>query len=279
MTGEDLKKKIGFTTQTFMNQLASGEITTEAAVGWAATTGFAWVEVRDRNLCMDKPFLSRLNRLASASGIKLQYAWDGGNLLEPGDEDIFKMGIENASAFGKGVLSRITIAASRIANIPGKKGYSRSEFAEVCKVIGKYHKLAAEKDVTIVYENSVEPPWGDGETYFGIGEILTANKDIKLAFDPSNFLTKQSVRVLPEWEEAEAFFRKFREQIPYIHIKSTKDNVLQEELILDGDADILNLLRSAAPDTYICIELPTISDLEKSKHYVLKAFEKMMTLA
>src|SRR5690348_5376857 len=136
---------IGITTQTFMNQLIRNEISTEEIIRWASKQGFSWVEVRDRDVGFGKPYLEEISGLAKSLGVKLHYAWDGGNLLKPDDEGLFSKGIENACVFGKGTLSRITIATSNIADIPSKKGYTEEEFNEICSKIQKYHSIAREK--------------------------------------------------------------------------------------------------------------------------------------
>jgi Sugar phosphate isomerases/epimerases len=262
---------LGFTTQTFMKLIETNAMSTGEALKWAAACGFSWVEVRDPFIGFSKKYISDLIGLGDSLGLKLHYAWDTCNLLDAGNADILEKGLNNAAVFGEGTFSRVTIAYQNIIDIPWKLGYTKEEFDKLRIAIKKCIHMADAKGIKIVFENGGEPLYGDQAGYYGIGELLDEIPDMKLAFDPANLLNKQETRAVPRWDEVIEFSCKFKDQIPYMHVKATKDNILLDNLILDGDIDYHGLMGCVRDGTMICLELPSISDKELCMKNVLDA--------
>lgn len=278
MLKENLKKNIGITTRTFMQPILNGKITSEKLMKWAAGLGFQWIEIRDNGCEMSKAYLMGLKELGKSLGINLHYAWDGSDLLKTGDEELFKRGIDNAVIFGEGTFSRITIAGSAMKSVQSQRGYLKEDFGSLCKIIKKYNEFASSKKICIVYENSLESVAGDGVTYFGMRELMQTNGDMKMTFDPGNFLNRDQEKKLPTWDQVKEFYIEFKDRIPYIHLKSTKDNILTDNLVMDGDIDIRGLVCMASEKDIICIELPAQDELSVCYNNVEEALKDLLSI-
>ena len=266
------RDSLGLTTKTFMKLIDKKVISHEEILQWAADKGFKWIEVRDNDAGMDKARLEGLLSLAKEHGLRLHYAWDGGDLLTEEDEILFRKGIMNAAVFGSGTCSRITLSVNSFKVGNFKRGYSKEEFDRLCNVILRYEKIAAEHYITIVYENAYESVEGDGKTFFGMRELMNAVPGMKITFDPGNFMNKEQVKTTYRWAEVRDFYMEFKSRIPYIHLKSTKNNVLIEKLAIDGDIDYSILFENSSPIDLFCIELPGIEDLEQCKANIEEAY-------
>ena len=90
---------IGFTSRTFVGAITRGETTLEETVAWAVSERFQWMEVRDLSLSFTGGELRGLVEAASKGNMRLHYAWDGTNILDPADGRLFLRGVRNRLLF------------------------------------------------------------------------------------------------------------------------------------------------------------------------------------
>jgi sugar phosphate isomerase/epimerase len=274
-----MRSKIGFTSKTFAPFLARGLCSLDDLVRWAAEIGFDWMELRDSRADSEPKELERLKRVAAQSGLLLHYAWDGTNVLDRGDRELFTRGLAKAGIFGEGVYSRITIAGKVIKDSKLKVGYSRGEYDEICRILAVYIREAAAAGVSLVFENSHEPIVGDGATYWGIQELLDGVPSMRLAFDPANALNEAGVHMRLGWSDMLAFYRKNGGRIPYSHIKSIRGGKILHELMITETAErecLRCIMREVA---YGCLELPEFENFDLCRETLIGARRALSDLS
>jgi len=261
---------IGFTSRTFAGAIARGETTLEELVAWAVDERFPWMEVRDVSLSLDDGALRKLISAAARGDMRLHYAWDGTNILDPADRRMFLQGVKNGAIFGPGTFVRLTIAGRVIRDNAAKVGYSTEELATLREQVQEYIRIAAEHRVLPVFENSHEPLTGSGKDA-GIRELLDAIPSMNLTFDPGNAMDREHNRSFCSAADISRFYRDYRDRLPYVHIKMTKDNIVQPVFVEDGDIPPAFYREMIADGKLLCIELPEAPDLESCKRRVLAA--------
>jgi sugar phosphate isomerase/epimerase len=269
---------LGFTSKTFAKVMKERSVSLPGILTWAAAQGFGWVEIRDPMAEMEEKQLRELDAACDQMGLGVHYAWDGTDLLSPSDEELFKRGLRNASRFRTARYARVTIAGNVLKADPTRKGYSREEIRRISQRIAAYGHAAESSGITPVYENSYEPLNGDGQSFYGIVELLQSAKEMSLTFDPANFLNLKSPRQAPSLDTLVEFYRQFSHRIPYVHLKSVgNDGLLPTLRIQDGlEADYIHLMWQQTK--LLCIELPETDDVEKGKRDVLDARDRLLQL-
>lgn len=261
---------MGFTSRTFAGAIKRGEATLEDLVAWAADERFPWMEVRDVSLSFDQETLRSLISAAARGNIRLHYAWDGTNILDPADRQMFLRGVQNGAIFGQGTFVRLTIAGRVIRDNAAKVGYSSEEVATLRERIQEYIRMAAEHRVLPVFENSHEPLTGSGGEA-GISELLLGIPSMNLTFDPGNAMDREHNRSFCCAADIRKFYQDYRDRLPYVHVKMTKDNIVQPVFVENGDISPVFYREMIADGKLICIELPEAQDLESCKRRVLDA--------
>jgi hypothetical protein len=66
--------------------------------GFKKENGFSWVEVRDKNVQLNRCDVERIRNLANKLGIRIHYAWDSNDMLKAGNDAVYKKAIGNAIA-------------------------------------------------------------------------------------------------------------------------------------------------------------------------------------
>ena len=261
---------IGFTSRTFAGAIARGETTLEEIVGWAVGERFPWMEARDVNLSLGEGEIRKLVVAAAKGNMRLNYAWDGSNILDPADGRLFLRGVKNGALFGPGTYARLTIAGRVIRDDPAKTGYSNADLAALQERIGEYIRIAAEHRVRPVFENSHEPLTGtNGEA--GMSELLAGIPSMSLTFDPGNAMDREHNRSFCSADDIRKFYEDHRNQLPYVHVKMTKGGIVQPRFIEDGDIEPAFYRGMLADGKLVCIELPEAEDLESCKRRILDA--------
>ncbi|WP_371381209.1 hypothetical protein [Sporomusa aerivorans] len=269
-----LRPDFGLTTGTFISFIKSNETTQEQIIEWAYSKGFSWVEVRDPAVAMSSDYLQSIQELGRRLGLRLHYAWDTIDLLQP-DDQLFYRGVENALVFGENTYSRVLAAPWHIKNVPDKKGYNQNEFKLISQLVEQYTQYAQAKGVVLCFENAFEPLRGDNCQYFGMSELLERIQDMNTVFDPGNYANQVQVRVLPSAEELLAFVRKYKRQIPYFHIKTTAAHSLLPYITSTDDYDMEALFREMAEvsNALFCLELPPGKTLQETQENIAKSIE------
>jgi len=231
---------------------------------------FPWMEVRDVSLSLDEGALRRLISAAARGNLRLHYAWDGTNMLDPADAQMFLRGVKNGAIFGPGTCLRLTIAGRVIRDDAVKIGYSNEELATLQERVKEYIRIAAEYRVMPVFENSHEPLSGSGGEA-GISELLAVVPSMNLTFDPGNAMDREHNRSFCGAADIRKFYNDYRDRLPYVHVKMTKDNIVQPLFVEDGDIPPAFYREMVADGKLICIELSEAQDLESCKRRVLAA--------
>ncbi len=261
---------IGFTTRTLAGAITRKEITLEKVVDWAIAERFDWLEIRDITLALGEAELGGLASTAARGNLRLHYAWDGTNILDPGDRKLFLHGVKNAAVLGPETFVRLTIAAKVIRDTPSRLGYTSAELAVLVGRIREYIGIAAERNVQPVFENSHEPLTGrQGEA--GISELLAGVPSMNITFDPGNAMDREHNRSSCSASEVKQFYRDFRDRIPYIHLKMTRSNIVLPEFVEDGDLEPAFYRQMVADRKLVCIELSEAADLQTCVSRILKA--------
>lgn len=258
--------KLGITTQTFINCIFKKEIDEIDVINFAKNSGFNWVEIRNKNFHIAQMMLKRIKSAAEERNIKVHYAWDGGSLFDDNYDELFKKHIKIASMFGKNVISRVTIDTSKINSQPNKIGYTQCEFDIIVKRMNHVIEIASLNHVSLAFENAFEPLCGKPGEYYGFTELLKHCRAMKMTLDTANFLNSAQQKELPSQNDVKELFSRFCTQIPYIHIKSTKNNLLENVITANGDFNWLPILQE---DKWYCIELPAQDNFERCKQMVL----------
>ncbi len=262
---------IGFTSRTFAAAIAKGELSLRDAVAWAVAERFPWLELRDGALELSDGEIEELRALASRGGVRLHFAWDGTNLLDPEDRSRFEKGLRSAGLLGPGTYVRVTIAGRAIRDSAAKRGYSAGEVARLKDGIERSVRLAEERGLRLVFENSHEPLAAPGGAEAGMRELLAAVANLELAFDPGNFMDRLHNRAPCSGPEVSAFYRENSGRIPYVHVKMTKDGIVQPWLIPDGDVGPAFYRGMIQDGKLVCIELPEAEDADSCKRRILDA--------
>ena len=269
---------LGFTSKTFSKLLTKGIVSLPGILEWASVQGFGWVEIRDPMASMQDERLLELDTVCRQKGLVVHYAWDGSDLLSPSDEQLFARGIRNASRLRSARFSRITIAGNVLKADRMKKGYSREEVDLISHRVAQYAHTAEAFGITPVYEHSYEPLRGDGQTFYGIVELLQSAEEMSLVFDPANFLNLKPPRQVPSLDAMIEFYSNFSPRIPYVHLKSVGVEGLLPTLEIQDDREAACIHQMWKEKKLLCIELPETDDLEKGMRNILSAKEKLLRL-
>jgi hypothetical protein len=253
---------IGFTTRTFRPALARGELTFADLARWAAAERFAWMEVRDIDLGLSDTELTDLLAAGERGGVRLHYAWDGTNILEPGDITVFQKGLASGARFPPGTFVRITIAGRVIRDSASARGYTPDELAALRAGIQHRMALARPLGIRLVFENSHEP-------LGSIRELLEAVPGMELTFDPGNAMDKKNNRLPSDAAALKRFYRELAARIPYVHLKMTRGALVQPVLVTDGDIEPGFYQGMLEGGKLLCIELPEAEDAEDCRQRIL----------
>lgn len=254
-----IRTGLGLATNTFRQVLRAGELNERELIAWAAGRGFSWVELRDTNVEKIPEELEEIRELADALGVRIHYAWDNSDTLSVDDK--FLKGMDNAAIFGPGTCCRVLIAPGGVS---GQRGYTAGQMEKIIPVLRTYGKRAKELGIHLCFENAMEPLSGDGESYYGMSEILSAVPDICATLDAAN-ATSSTTMVNPSQEEILDYYRRFRDQIFYYHLKVTRQHEVLDTVEAEGDFSFRALFDafSGNPEMKICLEIPQQSNLRK----------------
>jgi sugar phosphate isomerase/epimerase len=269
---------LGFTSRTFAKVMREGSVSLTGILTWAAAQGFGWVEIRDPMAEMDEKQLRELDAACDQMGLGVHYAWDGSDVLSPSDGELFKRGLRNASRFRTARYARITIAGNVFKADPSRKGYEREEIRLISQRVAEYARASEGFGITPVYENSYEPLNGDGQSFYGIVELLQSAKGMSLTFDPANFLNLKSPRQAPSLDSLVEFYTRFSSRIPYVHLKSVGVGGLLATLEIQDEREAACIHLMWQQTKLLCIELPETDDVEKGKRNVLDARARLLRL-
>ena len=191
-------------------------------------------------------------------------------MLNPADSEAFLRGVKKGAVFGQGTFVRLTIAGQVFRDNTARQGFSNAELAALQERIRQYMKMAAEHRVLPVFENSHEPLTGSAGAA-GISELLAAVPSMNLTFDPGNAMDREHNRSFCGAADIRKFYQDYRDRLPYVHLKMTKNNIVQPGFVEDGDIPLAFYRQMIADGKLACIELPEAQDLESGTRRILHA--------
>lgn len=263
---------IGLTTNSFFPSLQSEEIDYNEILQWAVEAGFTWIEIRDPKACFNLDMVRNLGILADELGIEANLAWDNTDLGSDFDLNVWKGQLEKASVFKGQRFSRVTLSPSLVDTT--NSGYNHVDFQQIVTNVETVLKLAKEKGVRIVLENSLESLTAAGD-YIGIDEFMIKAGNSDLCLDFSNLLITENVSLRPSVSQIYSFVDLYKNRIPYVHFKSTINNQLLDYFKSEADLSVPELLRLLKNGTYLCVELPPQRNPDQLKERILSAKNKL----
>jgi sugar phosphate isomerase/epimerase len=263
--------KLGLTLQTFLDALAAEHADERDIISFASGQGLDFVEIRNKNRCLDEARLNRIKAVADSLKITIQYAWDGGSLLDDDYTETYKYHLNNAEMFGAGTICRVIIDPQLIRSRETPSDYTEDEMDIIHKRLSDVMRLAEEKGVVLAYENSFE-------SVSGFTGLLEKNPGMFMTLDTANFLNLKQQKQISNPAAVMQLYKKYQSAIPYVHIKSTKDGVLKDTFIADGDFDWRTFFRLY--DGWTCLELPASDQTADCKKRIcdsLKALRDILS--
>lgn len=260
--------KIGFTTKSFEYFLKTEKIEYSDILSWAETGPYRWVEVRDGDLSISTSRIKEIGQLASDRGMEAHLAWDGTDLGDRFDLDQWRRQLDKARLFGSDRYSRVTIAPALVDRTTA--GYAERDFAMVIDNCRLVVTEAIQRNVCLVFENSFEALVPRDE-FMGIQEVLRTMPDVQLCLDYSNLLSKTQLENPLDERQILDFVSSNTTRIPYVHLKSTRNNELIPWFESSGDVSVPELLTSLTESEYLCIELPVQEDLNVLQKRIAEA--------
>ena len=123
----------------------------------------------------------------------------------------------------------------------------------------------------LVFENSHEPLSAAQSGEAGIVELLERIPSMSLTFDPGNFMDREHNRSYCAAAALERFYNENKDRLPYVHVKMTKDNIIQPGFIEDGDLAPAFYRQILTDGKLVCIELSESEELEDCRSRILGA--------
>jgi len=267
-----IKTGVGLASNSYKQILQSGEITLRELLIWASGRGFAWVELRDPEVNYQPAELVRIREFADKLDLRIHYAWDTEVIF--GEKEVFERGIANAAVFGSGTYCRVVLSPKTCA---GKGGYSDKEADELLEKVEDYTAQAETFGISLCFENSSETISGKGKNLLGMNELLTRFPKMLSVLDAANFTNKTTV-INPSAAEVFAYYKRFTGRIPYVHLKSTKEHFLLNQIVADGDVNVLSLLDliTVNEKILVALELPQQSGWRQLTNSVEESLSYLM---
>jgi len=217
--------KIGFSTQNFMQAMPFSRESLEEIITYASNEGYQFIELRDNSAELSKQACERLAAFADSMGIEVIYEINL-NLLHPEFRGTFERGLDNIQLFGEPAILRVPVANSEFAGDAGKTGWTIEELKEVAVLAGQSAELAAEKGITLIVENIMEPFFGNSPEYFGLNDFFKHTQQVGLQFDLCNAFVDNS-RMKADPEAVADYLAGLGERWVTTHVKTSIDGEAQ----------------------------------------------------
>jgi len=273
--------RLGITTNCFATAIASGEIDLAGILEFAGEEGFLAAEIRDAAGDIPLDELDAVVEDAASREMALSYAVNNDCLI-PGDRDTLTGAVIRAAACGEGTVARILASQSVLAE-KSRKGYTAAETDRIVMALRDYADIAAEKGIVLALEHAGEPLYGDGDSFFGLHDIIVALEatggmpsSLALTFDPANAVFTALCKAPVGPEKVFEFLGKHSHYIAMVHYKTTSSGELSP-VIADADIDNERLFEelSAVYDGVLCLEVPAAETLDECRSNVLTSLEYM----
>ena len=256
--------KIGFSTQNFQKIMKVNVANLSELVDYASYEGYQFIMIRDDLAELPDSECIGLAEYARKCNIEIIYEIHK-NPLEESYMNVFEKGLRNTALFGAPGIIRTIVSKSEFDNDPLKKGWTDSEFVQLVKVCNDCTAEADKMNIKFVVENFNEAFFGDGQSFFGLADLLTNTQGTGLQFDISNPFRNTS-RVKAEPERVEQYLKSLGKRWITTHLKTILDGEIQS-VLTDNPIPIERIvnLMGIHNVTWVALELP--SDEDKSRCY------------
>ena len=257
-----IRTGLGVTTNSFEQPLRNGEITMEQLLEEFGSLGFSWVELRDQNVELTPRQCLEIRDLAARQGLRVHYAWNNADLTLP--QENFDRALENASVFGHGTCCRIVIAPE---TVKVHDGYSPKDLEKLLPRMEQMIARAAEKGIRLCFENSMETI-EDHDGYVGMNTLLGRVNGMLSTFDAANMTSQVKAGCIGTRELVD-YYQAHREQIPYYHLKTSRNRQAPAPFLEEnGDFRLGELLNAFDSSVLVCLELPAQKTAAEIRNYV-----------
>lgn len=190
--------KIGFSTQNFQKAMPRTVESLTELIEYATKEGYSFIELRDDQATLSAADCKVLAKVAQKNRIEVIYEIQK-NLLDSSYFDVFKRGLANTLFFPKPGILRALVSKSEFETDSVKKGWSKTELAQLIKLSDNCAVMAKRQHVQFIVENLNEPFFGNGSTYFGLQDFFKRTIGTGFQFDIGNpFRNSSKAKADPE---------------------------------------------------------------------------------
>lgn len=176
--------KLGFSTQNFLNCLPLDVDNLTALLDFAASEGYAFIELRDPSADLSPEECRVLAAYAREKDIEVLYEIHK-DLFSPEFKAVFDRGVRNTTAFGQPGILRSILSWSEFAADGDKTGWTDRELDHLASLADQCAAEAREKNIQFVLENIIEP-WFGNDGGYGLADFFQRTTLIGLQFDTAN---------------------------------------------------------------------------------------------
>lgn len=255
--------KIGFTTQIFAEVAPVSLVSSKQYMDYAASRGFAWLELRDPNAILTSEECEAIADYAQKNKVEVGYAIQKG-LLDTDFWTTFEKGVKNAVFFNGPKTFRALAGGEEFNTDIMKTGWDAAELEQIVKYADSAALIARENGLQFVIENGTEPLYGKEAKYFGFADVIDRTREeVGWQFDTANPFSVS--RVHSSSDTVMAFLHEHIDRLYYIHLKSAQKGVPQT-FLTDNPVAFEDVFQALTEKNipYVAIELQTVDDANKA---------------
>jgi sugar phosphate isomerase/epimerase len=255
--------KLGFSSQNFLNALPFDVGGLTEVIEYAASEGFDFVEIRDQFVDLTNDDCKSLSEVAKKNNLEIIYVFNK-NPLDPDFPGFFERALANVLVFpGPGIL-RAMASKTEFEGDAAKKGWTKEELTKLARIADSVASVCKSKNIRLVFENSNEAFFGDGSTYFGLADLLSATSHPGLQLDIAN-LFRNTARTQTNPEEVLNFLPKLGNRWVETHLKTIKNGEPQDVLTENNPLPIEKIIELMTKQNvnYVALELNAVKDKQQ----------------
>ncbi len=251
--------KIGFSTQNFQKFMKLNVGNLSELIDYAFSEGYQFIMIRDDYAELSDFECIALAEYAKKCDIEVIYEIHK-NPLDESYMNVFEKALRNTALFGEPGIIRTIVSKSEFDNDPLKKGWTESEFLRLTKICDDCTAVANKKNIKFVVENFNEAFFGDGQSYFGLADLITNTQGTGIQFDISNpFINTSREKADPD--RVEQYLNSNAKRWITTHLKTIIDGEVQS-VLTDNPIPIERIIKLMGIHciNWIAIELPGEKD-------------------
>jgi len=254
--------KIGFSTQDFQKAMPVDVESLTEIMEYASQEGYQFIMLRDDQAKLQTDDCQKLAQVAAKNKLDVIYEIHK-NPLDSGYNEVFERGLANTLLFpGPGII-RTLVSKTEFDADPARKGWSRSELAQLAKLSEASASAALGKKVRFIVENFNEAFFGDGFTYYGLVDFFANTVFTGLQFDISNPFRNTS-RDKADPERVLTYLPTLGKRWVTTHLKTEVDGEMQP-VLTDNPISVERIVDLMAKRNipYVTLELAGVSDKQQ----------------